>query len=248
MTGHALFHDALLDAAKPVPPGLTDGQGRPAGRRYAVYRNNVAVSLREALETGFPAVAKLIGPENFAKAAGIYLRQHPPTSPILALYGKGFPEFLAGLEPLKGIGYLADVARLEFALRESYHAADAQPLDPARLQSLDDAQLNQMRFSLAPSVRLLRSPWPVLSVYRFTMTEGSPKPEPQAQDVLITRTEFDPEPHLLPQGAAEFILSLAKGATFSAAQRAAGHGFDLITTLSLLLSTGALTDIKEDTP
>ena len=92
-----LFRARLLDAAHPVPAGLIDGAGRPAGRRYAVYRNNVAVSLRTALETGFPAVKSLLGDEAFAYAAGRFLRQAPPRSPLLMRYGDGFPEFLGVL-------------------------------------------------------------------------------------------------------------------------------------------------------
>lgn len=243
MISQTAFRTALLDAAQPIPEGLIDAQGQPAGARYSVYRNNVAVSLSEALETGFPAVAKLIGPENFAKAAGIFLRQSPPTSPLMMHYGAGFPAFLGGLEPLKSIGYLADVARLELALRKSYHAADHTPLDPAQLQELDEDQLMGARLILAPSAIMLRSQWPLQSIYRFTMTEGAPQPTAQPEDILINRPEFDPEPHLLPTGAGDFIESIAKGQSFGEALTHAGEDFDLGATLGLLLHGGALTDI-----
>ncbi|WP_420325795.1 putative DNA-binding domain-containing protein [Mameliella sp.] len=240
------FRNALLRADAPVPEGLTDGEGRPAGRRYDVYRNNVAVALREALETGFPAVAKLIGPENFARAAGMFLRAHPPASPLMFQYGAGFPEFLEQIEALRGIGYLGDVARMELALRQSYHAADAPVLDAARLAELDEAALMRARLVPSPALQLLRSPWPVLSIYRFTMEQGQPKPPARAEAVVITRPDFDPVPHLLPQGGAGFLAALIKGETFGAAVETAGADFDLSATLSLLLQQGAFSDLLTD--
>lgn len=248
MTGassiEAAFRVGLLRADIAVPDGITDGAGRPAGRRYDVYRNNVAVSLREALESGFPAIAKLIGPENFSRAAGMYLRAEPPSTPLMMHYGAGFPAFLEGIEALQGIGYLGDVARLELALRRSYHAADAPAFDAGRLATLDDSALMAARLAIAPSVQVLRSPWPVLSVYRFTMLPSQPKPVARAEDVMITRPEFDPAPHLLPPGGAEFIDALGRGLTFGAAVEAAGTGFDLSATLTLLLQQGAISDLQ----
>ncbi|WP_372833199.1 HvfC/BufC N-terminal domain-containing protein, partial [Puniceibacterium confluentis] len=127
MTSQSAFHAALLDAATAVPAGLTDGNGHSAGRRYAVYRNNVAVSLRDALETGYPAIARLLGRENFRHVAGLHLRASPPETPCMMLYGADFPDFLASLAPLAHLPYLADVARIEWGLRCAYHAADSTP-------------------------------------------------------------------------------------------------------------------------
>ncbi len=246
MTTQTEFHGALLDAQQPVPAGLSDGKGRPAGRRYSVYRNNVAVSLGEALGTGFPAISKLIGPENFKNLAGIFLRQSPPASPLMMHYGAGFPEFLERFEPLKHLGYLGDVARIELALRRSYHAADAPAANASILQSLDEEGLMACRMALAPAVQILRSPWPATSIWAFNMVPGSPKPQARAEDTLITRPEFDPMPHALPAGGAAFCQSLAKGETFGAALTAAQSEtpeFDLGATLNLALSQGAISEI-----
>ena len=158
-------------------------------------------------------------------------------------YGAGFPDFLAGLEPLAHIGYLGDAARLELALRESYHAADAPVFDPARLQGLEHEALTEARFVLAPSVRLTRSKWPLAQIYRYTMMADQPKPQAVAEDVLITRPEFDPIPHALPTGGGAFVAALLEDARFGAALEAAGEGFDLAATLGLLLQSGALSDV-----
>ncbi len=240
-TEHAFRH-ALLQADVAVPDGLHDGQGRAAGRRYAVYRNNVVVSLREALETGFSAVASLIGAERFAIVARAYIAQNPPSSARMMLYGGGFAGFLAGFEPLKSFGYLSDVARLEYAIRRSYHAQDAAPLDVARLAALDEAALASARFALAPSVRIIQSHWPIHAIHQFAL-DGGEKPPATAQDVLVARPEFDPVARVLPAGGAAFFAALAKQDSFARAAEAAGPDFDLNQTLSLALETGALTDI-----
>ncbi|WP_418591513.1 putative DNA-binding domain-containing protein [Ponticoccus sp. (in: a-proteobacteria)] len=244
------FYRGLLDPAQPVPGGLRDAAGRAAERRYAIYRNNVAVSLREALEAGFPAVARLLGPENFAMVAGAFLRRSPPRSPRMMVYGSGFPAFLEAEPRLAPLGYLGEVARLELALRQSYHAADAPRLDAAALAGLDEAALAQARVTVAPATRLLRSRWPVLSLYRYAMTPGTPAPKPVAEDVLVCRPGFDPVPHALPPGGAEVAAALMRGESLGAAFGHAGYS-DPGPLLSLLLSGGALSALTlapEDHP
>ena len=245
--GEADFIRAILDPDLDVPAGLTDPQGRPAGKRFAVYRNNVTVSLTEALETAYPVIRKLLGEEFFKAMAGVYLRQHPPTSPLMMQYGAQFPAFLEEFPPAQGIGYLRDVARLEQGLRQSYHAADAAPIDPAILQSMSPDRLMASRLTLAPSLLLVRSPWPIYALWRANTLPGGPKPQMQPEDVLITRPAFDPTPHLLAPGAAAFITTLTAGETFAEAIESAGEGFDLTATLGQLLAGGAITDISKGT-
>lgn len=234
------FRIALLDPSRPTPEGLTDGAGRPAGRRYAVYRNNVAVSLREALEAGFPAIRSLIGAQNFATTAQMFSRQYLPDTPMMFRYGAGFPEFLETVPQLHHLGYLPDVARLELALRESYHAADAAPFDPASLADLTETRLATLHLPIAPATRVVSSPWPIHAIHRFALEPGAPKPPAHAQDVLIARPDFDPLPHLLPAGAAKMIRALLRGQPLAAAVDAAPDELDLPATLSLLVTSGAL--------
>lgn len=243
------FAAALLDARRPVPEGLTDGAGQPAGRRFAVYRNNVAVSLTEALHEGFPVIARLLGKANMDGLAGLFLRAHPPASPLLMLYGDGFPEFLEGMEQLAHLGYIGDVARLELALRQSYHAADAASLPPEQLAALPADQLAGTRLLLAPALRLVRSPWPIHDIWRFNTEPDAPQPRALAQDVLITRPDYDPQPLPLPAGGAACIAALLAGATLAAADdagRAATAEFDLGAVLALLLAGAAITGLRPE--
>lgn len=244
------FHSALLDPDHPVPDGLSDGTGHPAGRRFAVYRNNVAHSLTEALELSFPAIVKLIGLENFRKLAGLFLRQHPPSVPMLSRYGAEMAEFLTQFQPLQHLGYLPDVARLEQAIRLSYHAADAAAIDPAVLQTMSPEALTTARFDLSPALRLVRSSWPIHAIWAFNLEDG-PKPVAQPENALILRPGFDPEVQAISDAAAVFINELQTGNSLGAANDAALSAeptFDLSHALGLLLAGQAITQVRPETP
>ncbi|MBU2983212.1 putative DNA-binding domain-containing protein [Lentibacter algarum] len=252
MNNHTAFTSALLDPALPVPEGLLDGFGASAGKRFSVYRNNVTVSLIDALHEGFPAIVKLLGEANFSNVARDYLRAEPPSSPLMMLYGRGFPDYLAACPPLAKFGYLCDVARLEFALRESYHAADATPIAPQDFAQIAPEQLAQVKITLTPSARLITSAWPVFSLWRYNMQDGAEKPIARAESTLITRPEYDPIPHLLPSGGDIFLNAIiAQNSLEEAASQASEKhsNFDLSTILSTLLSSQAISHLSlEDQP
>jgi hypothetical protein len=241
-SGQPDIHAALLDPALPVPPGMTDGAGRPAGRRFAVYRNNVAVSLIDALEEAFPVIHRLVGADFFRAMAGAFVRRHPPRSPLIMLYGCAFPSFLAGFPPVAHLPYLPDVARLEQARRESYHAADAVPLDPALLAP---DVIAGARLAFAPSLRLVRSAFPVHSIW-IANTAGGPAPRSGPEDVLVTRPAFDPVVTRLTAGGAVLERLLAGATVAGAAETESPEA--LSTLFAALLSGRAITAIEGAAP
>lgn len=233
----AEFRAALLDPGRPAPAGLTDPQGRPAGRRFDVYRNNVVTSLTEAMRAGFPAIRSLVGDTFFTAMAQVFVRAHPPASRLMMLYGGPFPGFLETFEPASSLPYLPDVARLELALRESYHAADATPLAPAALAELGPDRLAESRLGFAPAMRLLRSSWPVATIHAAALHGGPPPEQWHGEDVLIVRPDLDPEALILPPGAGPVLAALIAGIPLS---RAAGPGCDLTALFALLLAKGCI--------
>jgi len=129
----AAFAPPLLDPAREVPTAVAGRNGKPAGRRYDVYRNNVTVSLIETLAAIYPAVQRITGPDFFRAMARFHVRSSPPASPLLFEYGHDFPDFIAGYEHAQDMPWLADVAHIERAWLDAYHAADALTLAPMRL-------------------------------------------------------------------------------------------------------------------
>lgn len=233
---------ALLNADAPVPEGVIRPDGHPARKRFDVYRNNVVSSLIDALEAGFPTVAKLVGEQFFAAMAGVFVRAHPPTSPLMFKYGAAFPGWIAKFPPASSLPYLPDVARLDFARREAYHAADATPAAPDMLAQVPPETLHEARIKVHPSVRIISSPHPIMTIWRIN-NEGTDLPmvaEPQS--VLVIRPEMIVTMWRLPVGADAFLTALSDGALLGEAAEAATlmhRDFDLSNTLQTLIPAQA---------
>ena len=150
--------------------------------------------------------------------------------------------------PVADLPYLGDVARLELAWREAYHAAEAVPLDPARLAAVAAADQPFLCFSLHPSLRLVRAKWPVLAVWEANLSPTDPVAplvlDDRAEDILVLRPHEAVEVRRLPPGGAEFIDALGRGEDLAAAAgaaQAAAVGFDLTQMLNGLFEAEALT-------
>lgn len=239
----AEFTAALLDPDRPVPVGLVGPDGLPSPRRFAVYRNNVTLSLIRVLEAAFPCIQKLVGEAFFRAMAGEFVRNHPPKTRIMMLYGSDFPGFLASFPPVAHLAYLADVARLEQALREAYHSTDTQALTPSDLGTLPPEALALTTLRLSPALRLIRSDWPILSIWRANMA-GGPSPRMAAEDVLVTRPLMDPEAVILPPGGAAVFAELMAGQGLASAALAGGADFDLPVFLQILITGGAIVGLE----
>src|SRR5262249_5105660 len=104
--------------------------------RLEIYRHHVFTTLTSALEATYPVICRLVDHRFFAYAEARYMRAYPPTGPCLFEYGATFPDFLAVFPPCRDLGYLRDVARLEWAMNLALHAEDSTGVDPARLGEL----------------------------------------------------------------------------------------------------------------
>lgn len=245
----AAFSAAIFDPAGIPPDGVVGPDRRPAPRRFAVYRNNVVSALINAVAGGFPAVQRIVGDDFFRAMARAYVLAEPPTSPVLLDYGTTFPDFIAGFAPAASVPYLSDVARIERLWREAYHAEEAAPLGPDALAGIAEAELPGITFGLHPSLRLMRSRYPALTIWRMNASGGpvTAVDISAGEDALIVRPGAEVEVRKVPPGGAAFVTALAAGETLlSAAEtaQAADERFDLAGNIAGLLAAGALCEVR----
>ncbi len=253
MSAQTGFATALLDPAAPCPPGLVSWNGSDPAQRFAVYRNNVHVSLVDALADSFPVTQELVGENFFRAMACEFVRAAPPRSPVLALYGQGFAEFIESFAPAASLPYLADVARLEMLRVLAWHAPDATPVAQEALAAAlaDPEALPQLRFELVPALRLLASPHAIVSLWAAHQSEEAALDlagidTARAEAALVCRLDLDVAIYRLEAGAVAFVAGLQLGRPFGAAADAAlaaDPAFDPAATLALLLGAGAIADV-----
>ena len=239
----ASFARALVNPSQPAPAATRRSDGRSVERRFAVYRNNVAVALIGALEARYPVVRRLVGDDFFRAMAGAYVAAEKPRAPTLIHYGDGFPDFVAGFPPAGAVAYLADVARLENAWIEAYHAAEAAALSLDALAAIAPDGFEALRFRPHPAARLLSFAHPAASIWDASQGDGEPRPPENwaGEEALVTRPDADVFVRVLPPGGFAFATALFSGASLGeAAALAAADGFDPGAHLVGLVEAGAL--------
>ncbi|MDB5640884.1 MAG: hypothetical protein JWN07_201 [Hyphomicrobiales bacterium] len=246
MHNRAAFAHALLDADAPLPQGLRVRVGASAEARFAIYRNNVVSGLIDALAESFPATLRIVGEAFFRAMAQVFVRSAPPRSPVLRTFAQGFPVFLDAFPPAQEIACLADVARIEAARIDAWHAADAS----ACTRTMSDDVI-AARVTLHPSARLVLSPHPIVTIWRANAgaSDVAPIEDWTAEQALVFRDANDAIQVESVSGAvAMFLQHLQDGATLGeAAQRAMAQAgeFDLTNALLLLIHSQA--DFHADT-
>ena len=265
---------AALGEPSASPPATTHGRlGAPDARRFAVYRNNVAVGLIGALEARFPVSRRIAGDDLFRAMARTFARTHKPRSPVMIAYGAEFPDFAAaylaaaetepdptptplevtqgscanGIDPVRrGLASLPDVARLENAWVEAYHAEDIAVATIGDLAALDADCLPNTRIAFHPAARLLRFATPAASVWASAQScdQRAASTEAIGEDALITRPDCDVRVRVLPPFGYDFALSLRAGATLVEAVAAVNDPtFDFGPHLVGLVESGAVASI-----
>jgi hypothetical protein len=147
-----------------LQPWLRAAEAPRTARGLVAYRSNAGANAERALAIDFPTVQALIGDEAFAGLSRACWRAHPPLHGDMAQFGAELPGFIETDERLAELPYLADVARLDRLVALAGSAADAAPAEGFEL--LGQEEPDHLAFVAAPGFAVLRSRYPVVSIWR----------------------------------------------------------------------------------
>jgi len=237
------FSASITDADAPMPQDMV-----ATTERFNIYRNNVAVSLSEALGQAFSVVKMLVGDEFFAGMAQVYVQQNKPTSPLLMEYGDTFSAFIATFPPAASIPYLDGFALVEYAWLRAYHAADADPATLDVLGTIPEDKLDTITFRLHPPCHLLNSEWPVASIWHAHQENDVPDLsglQSMPEHMMIVRPQLDVQISIVSEVSYAFADALRSGMALGTACEALENidGLDPSQHLTELFLAGVITDV-----
>ncbi len=245
---HSIWHRDGPDLA----PFLRKGSFDPM-RRFNIYRNNTFSSLTATLVAVFPVTLQLLGESYFRHAASLFIRSNPPEEARLVRYGGNFARFLARLDDLSEMPFIADTARLEWLIAE---ALDAPVLPACGLEQLDDGvdgTLPELR--LQPSLRLMLSRWPALRIWSAHQAGGdletlaAIRREPER--IVLWRNKDNVRFLLLDAPHFSLFHSLKQRMDLESAigrSLGRGPGFDIAAALGALFADGLIVSIRHLAP
>ena len=249
----ASCYRAFTDDSSVLPAFVRDNGVSPE-QRVGVYRNNHREIFRKALSASFPVVERLVGEACFAGLAREYTREHPSRSGDLQRYGENYPAFLERTYGDTRFRYLPDVASLEWALEEVHLDRDEPPLGLSGLSRFNEDDYGNLVFTVRRAVRLLRSRFPVFSIWRANQPGGNERIDLDrgAENVAVARRGNAVEVHALDRAAFCLAVELAGGVRLEDAWRPSGRlpgggdigaAPDLAGALQTILSLGLLSGV-----
>ena len=191
--------------------------------RAQVYNGGYVSRLVGVLETDYKATRCALGNRWRAVAmAAVYA--NPSREPNLNPYGRMLPPYLATRDDLPDRAFLADLARIEWAMTEAFDAPEFVPFDMATAQHQSEAAWATATFEPNPSLRVLDFDHPVNTYVRAILADESPQPaeppgspEPQPTATAVYRKDQTVWRLDLPLEVAAILRALADGTPFGEA-------------------------------
>lgn len=210
------FQQAVL--SQDVIPGLFVAEGPDLAGGFGLYLEASRARLLAALRDNFPVLHRALGDEAFAELARDYIDAHPSRFRSIRWFGDALTAFLDAAPERLPHPALADVARMDWALRGAFDAEGGPLLTLADLAALAPEAWPQQRFASMPSLRMLELRWAVEPIWRALNEDADAQteaPEPLSHVLLVWRPQLDCLWRSAGATEAAALRALAQGATFA---------------------------------
>jgi hypothetical protein len=195
---------------------VTPSQTLSSLERLEIYRRGYHARLIECLADDYPVLQHALGEAAFEALCRAYIARFPSTAPSLNYFGRHMAE-LCRSQPLQTPDFAADLAQLEWAVVLGIHAPTAPALGFEDLSQVPAERWPSARFTVNPSLSILRLGYPVNGYLQsFRNGESPALPGPAPSTVAVYRTgrsvwRLELEPAML-----TLVEALAAGETLQA--------------------------------
>jgi hypothetical protein len=220
------IQSAMVRAVSDRTPGrLIDEVRAPAGAsaetRLDAYRGIVAGGHLAAVAKAYPVLREVLGDRYFDHLLAEPIARMGSDDRDLNRYGAFLPGMLGTLqrerEELTDMPYLADLARLEWAVHESTLAADDPACDWTGFAASPPSAQTGSRLRLSKALRLLTVDWPVDAIW--ASHRGRPVPDKRRNGSIrlcVYRSgRFDAAVARLAIGDLRLLERIKRGATIA---------------------------------
>ena len=149
------FQDYVLESSDAFAVQVRDTSKADRITLLDVYRDGYALRLIEVLTIDFPGVLAMAGRESFDVLTRTYIANHPSRHPSVRWFGRQLADFLATTAPYDSTPALAEMARFEWALGETFDSVDAEPVGAEDVMAVPPEAWETIVFAPIPSLRRL---------------------------------------------------------------------------------------------
>ncbi|HVN27936.1 MAG TPA: DNA-binding domain-containing protein [Candidatus Binataceae bacterium] len=190
----------LITAPSGVAEGLANEQSlRPGGlasvivgddrlsaeERVDIYANMYFYRILDVLKEDFPATLATLGEERFHNLATGYLIEYPPSHFSISYAGQHLADFIRAHPIREDFPLLADLAQMERALIDVFHAADATPLDAEAMRAIPPEEWPSIRMRLHPAHQIIELEFDVAPMINAVEESGTTVPPPRDHNRML---------------------------------------------------------------
>jgi len=160
-----------------------------AEERVDIYANMYFYRILDVLKEDFPATPAILGEDRFHNLVTGYLIEYPPEHFSIAYAGKHFADFIESHPMREEFPFLADLARMERALIDVFHAPDWTPLDAEAMRAIAPTDWPALKLMRHPATLTLQLQWNVATILSAIERGEEPsRPASGAMSMLVWRS------------------------------------------------------------